>query len=80
MTTTYFAKLSLKEKIDLLSDDATYLMSRQNFLYNIFLYGVRDLYVEVWYLRKTNQLQDIEVITSNKAMELYLNKMNLEFV
>jgi len=78
MNAQTFEELSLEEKIDLLTCKGSYLMSRKNSMYNIFLYGVSGLYVEVLYFRKNNRIQNIIEISSNKVMDYYLEEMVVE--
>jgi hypothetical protein len=79
MRQNYFEYLTLEEKVDELSSRGVYLMCRQNSIYNVFLYGIDGLYVEVLYFKKNNRMQNIEVVSSEKAIDFYLNEMVLEF-
>jgi len=72
-----FEQLSLTEKIDMLSRNGVYLMCRKNSVYNIFLYGINGIYVEVLYFRKNNEIQNIMGISTDKAVDMYLNDISL---
>ena len=74
-----FEHLSLEEKVDELSERGVYLMCRQNSIYNVFLYGIGGLYVEVMYFKKNNRIQNIEVVSNDKVIDFYLDEMSLEF-
>jgi hypothetical protein len=74
-----FENLSLEEKVDELSERGVYLMCRQNSVYNIFLYGIGGMYVEVLYFKKTNRIQNIEIASTDKVIDFYLDEMVLEF-
>jgi hypothetical protein len=74
-----FEHLSLEEKVDELSERGVYLMCRQNSIYNVFLYGIGGLYVEVMYFKKNNRIQNIEVVSTDKVIDFYLDEMSLEF-
>src|SRR5690349_5552203 len=79
MKTNSFEHLSLEEKVDELSEKGVYLMCRQNSIYNIFLYGLGNLYVEVLYFKKNNRIQNIEVASTDKVIDFYLDEMIFEF-
>jgi len=78
MRQNYFEHLSLEEKVDELSSRGVYLMCRQNSIFNVFLYGIDGLYVEVLYFKTNNRMQNIEVASSDKVIDFYLNEMILE--
>jgi hypothetical protein len=79
MKANAFENLSLEAKVDELSERGVYLMCRQNSIYNIFLYGIAGIYVEVLYFKKNNRIQNIEVASSDKVIDFYLDEMVLEF-
>ncbi len=74
-----FEDLSLEQKVDELSEKGVYLMCRQNSIYNIFLYGLDGLYVEVLYFKKNNRIQNIEIASTDKVLDFYLDEMIFEF-
>jgi len=80
MRSSYFDSCTLEEKIELLSTEGVYLMCRKNSLYNIFLYSIDRLYIEVLYQRKSSEMQNILLITTEKVLDYYLNEMSFEFV
>jgi len=78
MTFDQFENLSLEEKVDALGEEGVYLMNRQNSIYHIFLYGIGRLYVEVLFLKKTNLMQNAELVTTEKVINSYLNQLTVE--
>ena len=44
--------------------------------YLINLYSLYDFFVEVWYFPAENKIEKIEVMESEKTLDLYIDKMN----
>jgi len=72
-----FETLSLEDKVNVLGKDGVYLMCRQNQLFNVLLYSIYGMYVEAWFFKKSNMLDSIDIISNEKAVDLYLEKISL---
>lgn len=49
---------------------------REYYNYSINLYSLYDFFVEVCYSPQENKIEKIEVLESEKTLDLYIDKMN----
>jgi len=49
---------------------------REYYNHTINLYSLFDFFVEVWYSPGNNKIEKIEVLKSEKTLDLYIDKMN----
>lgn len=73
---TKFQKLSLNAKGEWVFQEGQYIGMREYYNYSINLYTLYDFFVEVWYSPDENKIEKIEVLESEKTLDLYIDKMN----
>ncbi len=73
---TKFNKLSLNAKGEWVFQEGKYIGLREYYNYSINLYSLYDFFVEVWYSPTDNKIEKIEVLESEKTLDLYIDKMN----
>jgi hypothetical protein len=78
MKESEFQALSHQEKVELLFDNGQELMNRIYVFYNIKLYSVFDLYVELWYKQTTNKIDKVIVVKLTDVVHLYESQINIQ--
>lgn len=73
---TKFNKLSLNAKGEYVFQEGKYIGMREYYNHSINLYSLNDFFVEVWYSPGENKIEKIEVLESEKTLDLYIDKMN----
>jgi len=73
---TKFKKLSINAKGELVFQEGKYIGMREYYNYSINLYSLYNFFVEVWYSPGENKIEKIEVLESEKTLDLYIDKMN----
>jgi hypothetical protein len=61
-----------------LSAQGVYLMSRQDPIYNISLYGLNGIFIEVWYFKMDDEIDRIEVVKEQEVLDIYLDRIKLK--
>ena len=78
MSPPIFNQLPLKEKIDLLYKEGTFIVSIRYYGYKINLYLLTNFYVEVFYNHKLDKIEKIELLqSSNKRLKFYADQIRL---
>lgn len=77
MTREKFDKLSLSEKKKILLERGSHLAGRNSSSYRVYLFSLDQHYVELYYLRSTNQLMWIEIQESKQILNEYLDQIQL---
>jgi len=73
-----FNKLPIIEKIDRLERYGTYMeLKRIIGKYEVALFNYAGLYIEVYLHRKTDSIDSVEAILSEKQLYPYLNKVDI---
>ncbi len=49
---------------------------REYYNHRINLYSLNDFFIEVWYSPGENKIEKIEMLESEKTLDLYIDKMN----
>ena len=73
---TKFRLLSITQKGEYVFKEGGYIGLREYYNYRINLYSLFDFFVEVWYSPGRNEIEKIEVMESEKTLDLYIDKMN----
>ena len=73
---TKFRKLSIVQKGEYVFQEGEYIGLREYYNHRINLYSLFDFFVEVWYFPAENKIEKIEVMESEKTLDLYIDKMN----
>lgn len=77
MTSSVFRQLPRIEQIQLLFDNGHELTGRFYLFFNIRLYTLQGLFVEVWYHQVTNRIDRIMVVDSADVLTLYENQISI---
>jgi len=72
---TKFIQLSIKQKGEYVFQEGEYIGLREYYNHRINLYSLSDFFVEVWYIPAENKIEKIEVLESEKTLDLYIDKM-----
>jgi len=72
---TKFRQLSIKQKGEYVFQEGDYIGLREYYNHRINLYSLFDFFVEVWYSPGINKIEKIEVLESEKTLDLYIDKM-----
>lgn len=70
-----FKELAKLQKGELVFQEGRYIGMREYYNYSINLYSLYDFFVEVWYSPDENKIEKIEVLESEKTLDLYIDKM-----
>ena len=74
-TKTKFRRLSIKQKGEYVFQEGEYIGLREYYNHRINLYSLSDFFVEVWYFPAENKIEKIEILESEKTLDLYIDKM-----
>ena len=78
MPSTDFAHLSLREKIQTLYREGTFVVAIRYYGYKINLYLYKNDYVEVFYNHKLDKIEKIEPLeTSHTRLKFYTDQISL---
>jgi len=72
-----YSGLSLNQKGDILFAKGDYIAVRDYYNYKVQLYSLHGFWVEVWYHPVMNSIDKIEVMESNKTLNLYLSDIDI---
>ena len=73
-----FTTLSLKDKVQLLYQEGSFVVSISYYGYKINLYLLDNYYVEVFYNHKLDKIEKIELLdTSHSRMKFYTDQISL---
>ena len=72
---TKFRQLSTTQKSEYVFQEGDYVGLREYYNHRINLYSLFDFFVEVWYFPGRNTIEKIEVMESEKTLDLYIDKM-----
>lgn len=73
-----FTALSLKDKVQLLYQEGSFVVSIRYYGYKINLYLLDNYYVEVFYNHKLDKIEKIELLdTSHSRMKFYTDQISL---
>jgi len=72
---TKFRQLSITQKGEYVFQEGKYIGFRKYYNHRINLYSLSDFFVEVWYIPAENKIEKIEVLESEKTLDLYIDKM-----
>ena len=73
---TKFRWLPIKQKGEYVFQEGDYIGLREYYNHRINLYSLSDFFVEVWYFAAENKIEKIEIMESEKTLDLYIDKMN----
>ncbi len=73
-----FEKLNLSQKYQLVRKEGAFLASRFFQGYNVHLFRLRGLWVEVWTLIALQQVRWIELLKNPHALEEYADQVNID--
>lgn len=78
MSSTDFTHLSLREKIQTLYREGTFVVAIRYYGYKINLYLYKNDYVEVFYNHKLDKIEKIEPLeTSHTRLKFYTDQISL---
>lgn len=78
MSSLDFMALSLKEKIQTLYQEGTFMVAIRYYGYKINLYLLNNYYVEVFYNHKLDKIEKIELLkTSHSRVKFYTDQISL---
>lgn len=78
MSSHQFMSLSLRNKIDILYREGTFVVSIRYYGYKINLYLLEDYYVEVFYNHKDDRIEKISLLESTHSrMKFYADQISL---
>jgi len=73
-----FTALPLKDKVQLLYQEGSFVVSIRYYGYKINLYLLNNYYVEVFYNHKLDKIEKIELLdTSHSRMKFYTDQISL---
>ena len=70
-----FRNLDIDRKGEYVFQEGEYIGLREYYNHRINLYSLFDFFVEVWYFPAENKIEKIEVMESEKTLDLYIDKM-----
>lgn len=74
---TEFELIDNVDKMALLFELGSDVMSRIYLYYNVKLYSLGDFFVEVWYRQSSNTVDKIEVVDMDKVFHLYEKSIDI---
>lgn len=78
MSSLDFMSLSLREKIQVLYQEGTFMVAIRYYGYKINLYLLHDYYVEVFYNHKLDKIEKIELLeTTHSRVKFYTDQISL---
>lgn len=72
-----FVKMTKTEKVCHLFNSGEELLSREHSGYTISLVLIEDFFVEIWYTSQKHMIEKIEVVSKDKVLENYDQKIDL---
>ncbi len=72
---TKFRQLSITQKGEYVFREGDYIGLREYYNHKINLYSLFDFFVEVWYFPAENKIEKIEILESEKTLDLFIDKM-----
>lgn len=78
MKSSDFNKLSKAQRYQLLKEKGDYVAARIHAGYNVSLFTVNGLYVEVWQRFGLNIIDYIEVLNSQSQLSAYLDHLDID--
>lgn len=76
ITKSKFRTLDLDQKGEYVFQKGDYIGVSGYYNYRINLYSLYDFFVEVWYEPEENKIEKIELLESDKNLDLYIDTMN----
>ncbi len=78
MSALDFMSLSLREKIQILYREGTFMVAIRYYGYKVNLYLLNNYYVEVFYNHKLDKIEKIELLkTSHSRVKFYTDQISL---
>lgn len=78
MSASRFMSLSLRNKIQILYREGTFVVSIRYYGYKVNLYLLEDYYVEVFYNHKDDRIEKISLLESTHSrMKFYTDQISL---
>lgn len=78
MSSSDFMALSLRDRIQYLYQEGTFIVAIRYYSYKINLYLLKDFYVEVFYNHKLDKIEKIELLeTSHTRVKFYVDQISL---
>lgn len=77
MTADQFRRFSKRERYVIVRDRSTFLATRLHGGFQIGLYRLDDLYIEVWKRIGLDYLEYIELVEEKKVRNAYLDNLDL---
>ena len=78
MSALDFMSLSLREKIQTLYQEGTFMVAIRYYGYKVNLYLLNNYYVEVFYNHKLDKIEKIELLkTSHSRVKFYTDQISL---
>ena len=72
-----FEQLPIAEKAKLISMNGEYIDNRKHKNFKLNLYSIYGYFVEIWYNEDLTEIKKIEVVKSNKVIDVYIDKIDL---
>ncbi len=72
-----FSRLSLTDKLEMLRKEGVYLGARETFAHYVYLYSLRNTYVEAYRVKNLNQFQWIEIQKNKEIIQEYVGDISL---
>lgn len=78
MLSSDFMALSLRDKIQCLYQEGTFIVAIRYYSYKVNLYLLKDFYVEVFYNHKLDKIEKVELLeTSHTRVKFYADQISL---
>lgn len=78
MTPSEFQKLTVFRQVELLLDRGQQLMGRIYMYYNVHLFVLEGLFVEIWYKQTSNLIDRVVVLEPDTVLDLYESQIGIE--
>jgi hypothetical protein len=78
ITEKEFSKLKLARKYGLIKKEGEFIASRFFESYNVHLYSLNGIYVEVWFKVGLNLLYWVDVLKNEEILNEYLDNIDLK--
>lgn len=78
MLSSDFMALSLRDKIQYLYQEGTFIVAIRYYSYKVNLYLLKDFYVEVFYNHKLDKIEKVELLeASHTRVKFYADQISL---
>ena len=77
MTVEEFKNLKTKEKFWMVTEQAVFIMNREELGCPVFLFSLDKFFVEVWFDNNTYFANSLQIIDSTRGLKKYLDMINI---